>query len=569
MRSSAPSRQWLQLLTLATAAVGDVIWTEFDGLEGAPPARAKSAVVVSQRVGYLDTDPQIMMFGGSDQDGVRSDLWTASLAFLPLPSVEIEADPTTAGTVELNPSLPPTWVEIAKAGTWPDARCDHSLAALADGRVVLFGGTGAEDGSEDAMNDLWLYDFRDRFAEIGRPVNGSTATCDTDGRLWPYKRFGHKAMALGTTMWVFGGWISGCGQNSVTDELWSYNPEDAAVVTNGNVMSVGWQRHRPMSLRPSARTGHNMLEIAGKIAVLGGWDGTSPTGDMWSYDSSTTKWEQLRTDNTPAEPPPAERYGAAVEPVAGGMVIYGGSNRGSPTGTDSFFDDIWVFTFNDEEQVTTRTASESMGDGSGTRTKTTTIRTVPTNKNLWMKQAPGTDPTPMRAYHGTLVWGNPGYEHIVVIGGSSEEGKPMDTIGVLTLNGTVPSFLWMYIGAVAGGIMSVVLVVGSWKCAKGYRLRRIRSRWQNAYLMINAHLATKKLRAEEEVSKPDTCTPLATRTQQHTHAPRRPIKSQRVTKSLWLTRVTARLWIARRRKRRTMRRWASGLPVGWRKAHWP
>ena len=99
--------------------------------------------------------------------------------------------------------------------------------------------------------------------------------------------------------------------------------------------------------------------------------------------------------------------------------------------------------------------------------------------------------------------GNPGYEHIVVIGGSNEEGKPMETIGVLTLNGEVPSFLWLYIGAVAGGIMCVALIVTSWKCAKGYRLRRIRRRWQNAYLtLINAHLATKKLRAEQEVRKP-------------------------------------------------------------------
>jgi N-acetylneuraminic acid mutarotase len=426
MRALARTTRVLLQLVCAgqlRSTLGDVIWTEWEALEGWPPARAKSAVVLSERVGYLDTDPQIMMFGGSDTEGVRSDMWTASLAFLPVPSIELEADPATAGSVELNPSDAPAWVKVEQSGAWPDARCDHSMTALSDGRVVLFGGTGHEDGSADAMNDLWLYDVRDQWSQVERPVNGSTATCDTDGRLWPYKRFGHTSMALGTTMWVFGGWISGCGQNSVTDELWSYNP-DQAVVTDGFVMSVGWQRQRPMSLRPSARTGHNMLGIASHVAVLGGWDGTSPTDDMWSYDPATTKWTQLHTDNTPDEPPPAQRYGAAVEPVAGGMVIYGGSDRGAPDGTDSFFDDIWVFTFNADEAVTTKSISESMGDGSGTMTKTTTIRTVPTNKNLWMQQTPGKGTVPMRAYHGTLVWGNPGYEHIVVVGGTDQDGKP-------------------------------------------------------------------------------------------------------------------------------------------------
>ena len=315
------------------------------------------------------------------------------------------------------------WEQIQPTGAWLAARCDHSLTALADGHVVLFGGVGHEGDSGDAMNDLWVYDFRDRWSQVARPANVSTATCDTDGRLWPIKRFGHTSMALGMTMWVFGGWISGCGQNSVTGELWSYNSAEAVVV-DGDAISVGWQRHRPLSLRPSARVGHNMLPFDGTVGLLGGWDGTSPTSDMWSYDPATARWTQLRTENTPDEPPPAKRYGAAVQPVAGGMVQYGGSDRGAPEGTDSFFSDVWVFTFDAEEVTTTRSTSESMGDGSGTMTTTTTIRTVPTNENLWVEQALGDAPAPMTAYHASLVWGNPGFEHIVIVGGADPDGRP-------------------------------------------------------------------------------------------------------------------------------------------------
>ena len=105
-------------------------------------------------------------------------------------------------------------------------------------------------------------------------------------------------------------------------------------------------------------------------------------------------------------------------------MLYGGSDRGAPEGTDSFFNDIWVFTFDAEEVTTSRSTSESMGDGSGTKTTTTTIRTVPTNSNLWNMQAPADESPPMLTYHGSLVWGNPGYEHIVIVGGLDPDGRP-------------------------------------------------------------------------------------------------------------------------------------------------
>ena len=493
-------RQTLIAWALACAAqrcAGEVIWTEWSALEGAPPARSKMAVVLSERVNYLNTDPKLLMFGGCDAGGARNDLWTASLDFLPTPSVEVEANQATKGSVPLNPDAAPAWQEIAARGTWPAARCEHTMTALSDGRVVLFGGTSEEDGSA-ALNDLWLYDVVDLFTEVAKPLNTSTsATCDTDGRQWPYRRFGHTAAALGSTMWVFGGWISACGLNSVTDELWSYNP-DGATVVDGRVTNVGWERHRPMSLRPSARTGHNMLQVDGSLIALGGWDGLSPTDDMWSYDPATTRWEQLRTDNSPAEPPPDKRYGASVDAVAGGMAIYGGSDQGAVAdGTNSFFADVWVFTFPVDVTETTRSISESMGDGSGTMTKTTTVRTAPVNMNLWMQQALGTEPAPQRAYHGTLVWGNPGYEHIVVVGGSDDSGKPIASIGVLTLNGEVPSKTALYVGIVSAAIGALIFCCCSWRVGKRHRLKRIRRRWQNAYLMVVAHLETKRQREEE------------------------------------------------------------------------
>ena len=43
-----------------------------------------------------------------------------------------------------------------------------------------------------------------------------------------------------------------------------------------------------------------------------------------------------------------------------------------------------------------------------------------------------------RTYHGSLVWGKPGYEHILVFGGLETTGVPMTELGVITLNGEIP-----------------------------------------------------------------------------------------------------------------------------------
>jgi membrane-anchored protein YejM (alkaline phosphatase superfamily) len=67
------------------------------------------------------------------------------------------------------------------------------------------------------------------------------------------------------------------------------------------------------------------------------------------------------------------------------------------------------------------------------------------------------------------------------------------------LTGDIDEFLTHDVRMAVPGILFVGLVVSTWKCAKRHRLRKIRRRWQNAYLMVNAHLATKKLRAEAEV----------------------------------------------------------------------
>jgi hypothetical protein len=399
------TRICVALVLVVNLGAGEVVWTEWASLEGGPAQRSKLAVALTERAGLLDTQPHLLMFGGCDTAGARSDLWKLSLGFLPLPSISSESDPATAGIIDLNPANDPSWVEVGRSASWPSARCEHSLTTLEDGRVVMFGGrSGLSSGA--ALNDVWIYDAVSGFSSVAKPANISTATCDTNGQAWPYKRYGHATTALGSTMWMFGGWVFACGQNSVSDELWSFS-----------AASSTWARQPPKSLRPAARTSHNAMAYGSSILVLGGWDGALPTDDMWVYNPASLIWSQLHTSNSPAEPGPKKRYGASLNPVAGGMVLHGGSDRASGA-SGEFFSDLWVFTFPRDIEETSTTTSESV-TGSGTQTTTTTTKVSPVNKNLWM---PVTDESyadvPQRAYHGSLVFGKPGYEHVIIFGGS-------------------------------------------------------------------------------------------------------------------------------------------------------
>ena len=108
-----------------------------------------------------------------------------------------------------------------------------------------------------------------------------------------------------------------------------------------------------------------------------------------------------------------------------------------------------------------------------------------------------------RAYHGSLVVGNPGFEHIIVFGGTKPTGAVMDHLGVITLNGEPPSQLVYYVAVACASVFGPLLLVIAWRLVKRLQRRRIIRRWQTAYLMIRAHLETKKRLAEEIANRSD------------------------------------------------------------------
>eukprot|EP01047_Picozoa_sp_COSAG01_P069456 COSAG01_NODE_10280_length_2201_cov_24.738344_2_plen_138_part_00 len=101
------------------------------------------------------------------------------------------------------------------------------------------------------------------------------------------------------------------------------------------------------------------------------------------------------------------------------------------------------------------------------------------------------------------MWGEPGFEHVVVFGGSKSTGEPMDYLGVITLNGEVPSKVLLYVAVAASIVAALVLLCTLWRLGKRYQRRKLIRRWQTAYLMVRAHLDTKKRQAEEAAELSD------------------------------------------------------------------
>lgn len=149
------------LLLLATGTRSAIVVTDYADLEG-PAVRGRAALVVAEKVGYLDSEPRLLLFGGTDEDGkFFDDFWELDLGFIPPTTVKQKAKAVAAKvSIDTNPTGKAKWRQIGSGlQPRPAGRARHSMVTTAEGVVVLFGGTASRDGTT-AMNDLWKYDAK-------------------------------------------------------------------------------------------------------------------------------------------------------------------------------------------------------------------------------------------------------------------------------------------------------------------------------------------------------------------------------------------------------------------------
>ncbi len=311
----------------------------------APSPRIRHAMAVLP-VGSL------LLFGGQDEAGnALADAWL----FDPRdqarkPSVAGQAKRLTTpinrpgnapSSEDWNPLEPPDSLQ---------ARFDHSMVTLSDGRVMLFGGENAEG---DLFNDLVAFQDNAWASEapaFEQPPVRSRHTA------WAYEKYLHVLGGLGQ---------EGAGARVLLTDLWRYDLEaqtwtqlqppplevspDSHAVSQGDFALImdsapaqesekflnlyltpfdGWERVRlPTGWDPGSLTGYALVQAGDQAYLIGGahWDADAkvfdPSNDVWVYDIYTQSWTL-----GPSLPEPRFLSEAAYDPTSGRIYVWGGMN---------------------------------------------------------------------------------------------------------------------------------------------------------------------------------------------------------------------------------------------------
>jgi hypothetical protein len=155
---------WVGALRLATAAV-------VDGIDWQSPAFDSASPVPRWRHAAVSHAGQMFVFGGATADGLLSDLWTLRAS--------------GAGGVALTwqwTQLPSVAFNSVAGALYPPTTASHTLSAVADRTLFLFGGMN-EVTTSAATDNLFAYDvFTQQWTKFERPF---------DAVAWPTPRYQH------------------------------------------------------------------------------------------------------------------------------------------------------------------------------------------------------------------------------------------------------------------------------------------------------------------------------------------------------------------------------------------
>ncbi|KAK9429177.1 hypothetical protein V1505DRAFT_178164 [Lipomyces doorenjongii] len=176
--------------------------------------------------------------------------------------------------------------------------------------LFLFGGEAVNaTGLAEFYNDLFVYSVE---TNIWRKVTSPNT---------PLPRSGHAMCVHPTTgvILLFGGEFSSPKQNTF------YHYGDTWLL-DGTTRE--WTK-LDVKKGPSARSGHRMTYWKNYILLHGGFrdlsQSTTYLGDLWAFDVTTYKWQQIEFPTSAMKPEP--RSGHSFLPTEDGAVVWGGYSK--------------------------------------------------------------------------------------------------------------------------------------------------------------------------------------------------------------------------------------------------
>jgi hypothetical protein len=149
-----------------------------------------------------------------------------------------------------------SWTQAKPAGSTPQARADHAMAAL-NGKVVLFGGGTSATNN---LADTWLWD--------------GVAWTEVTGVQAPSARANHAMATLGNKVVLFGG-VDDTGH--VLGDTWQWDGSSWSCVAGCSGAAMG----------PPGRYAAGTAALGGIIVLFGGIGAKGDLGDTWIWDGAS------------------------------------------------------------------------------------------------------------------------------------------------------------------------------------------------------------------------------------------------------------------------------------------
>jgi len=208
------------------------------------------------------------------------------------------------------------------AARQPPPRVAHAQAAVDDRFVYIFGGRAGIEMQEEALNDLWRLDtFSLEWTKVEASPDGSPP---------PEARSFHRMVAIGRSLYVFGG----CGEKHAR----------LADLHRFDIDTATWHDLGSSLLR--GRGGANLLVLANgkQLAIVAGFAGEE-TADGQVFDIATNEWRPTLLGELGGLRPRSVCASGCFQ-SRGVCVLFGGevdpSGRGHE-GAGDFADDIVLF----------------------------------------------------------------------------------------------------------------------------------------------------------------------------------------------------------------------------------